>query len=46
VYNNLVKHFDEGKVSSDLDVKERLSKYRLMVSGSAALPQAQMERWQ
>jgi malonyl-CoA/methylmalonyl-CoA synthetase len=37
VYNNLVRYFEEN-VFNAAEVKSRLSKYRLMVSGSAALP--------
>lgn len=45
VYNNLVRHFDESGMSAE-KVKERLGRYRLMISGSAALPAAQMQRWE
>ena len=46
VYNNLATHFKNGKVGTDpAEVKEILSRFRLMVSGSAALPVTQMEEW-
>ena len=41
VYNNLATHVKDGKLRdsfSDQQVKDILMKYRLMVSGSAALP--------
>jgi acyl-CoA synthetase (AMP-forming)/AMP-acid ligase II len=37
VYNNLIRHFEDTAMHADI-VKEKLSRYRLMVSGSAALP--------
>ena len=48
VYNNLAKYIKDGKLRdthTDEEVKEILSRYRLMVSGSAALPVTQMAEW-
>jgi len=46
VYNNLAKHLTDGKLAvPPSQVKEMLLKYRLMVSGSAALPETQMDEW-
>ena len=45
VYSNLARHLLDGKLSashSNDKVRDILSKYRLMVSGSAALPEPQM----
>ena len=49
IYSNLVAHIhseakqEEGYRSR---VKDRLSKYRLMVSGSAALPETLFKEWE
>ena len=48
VYNILAKYIKDGKLRDtylDEQVKEILLRYRLMVSGSAALPETQMEEW-
>lgn len=47
IYNNLAKHLLHGSHEFDdlEEVKENLSKLRLMVSGSAALPVTQMDEW-
>ena len=49
IYGNLATHIrNEGAKDSSYKalVKERLSKYRLMVSGSAALPETLFRDWE
>lgn len=51
IYGNLTNHIrQEAKNSVNADylkaVKDRLSKYRLMVSGSAALPETSFHEWE
>ena len=49
VYNNLVSHLDAGKLDTTFsreEIKYRLLQYRLMVSGSAALPIPLPHRWE
>ena len=48
VYNNLVKHLEDENLNKMTreTIKERLMRYRLMVSGSAALPVSQMHKWE
>lgn len=53
IYFNLINYYDENLVKSDGtgkytadQIREKLSKIRLMVSGSTALPDAIMERWE
>jgi len=53
VYNNLIKHRQQsgsssssGSEWSEEEVRDRLRQYRLMVSGSAALPETQMDAWE
>jgi len=45
VYYSLIKYYHEQKLDKKL-VKERLSKFRLMVAGSASLPGPTLEEWQ
>jgi malonyl-CoA/methylmalonyl-CoA synthetase len=45
VYYSLIKYYHEKKLDKKL-VKERLSKFRLMVAGSASLPGPTLEEWQ
>ena len=46
IYYNLIKHKEENKVKfSNEEIKRRLQRLRLMVSGSAALPEPVMEKW-
>jgi len=41
IYNTLTRYLNEGKMDVNREqIRESLSKYRLMVSGSAALPEA------
>ena len=49
VYALLTRHLLEGKLDQDFtsqQIREILSGYRLMVSGSAALPEPQMKQWE
>ena len=47
VYYNLIKHFNEKLAASkSATVRERLSKFRLMVAGSASLPGPTLEEWE
>ena len=47
VYNSLTRHLNDGKVDKSRDEIRRIfsQQYRLMVSGSAALPETQMASW-
>jgi len=47
VYNSLTRHLNDGKVDKTREEIRRIfsSQYRLMVSGSAALPETQMASW-
>jgi malonyl-CoA/methylmalonyl-CoA synthetase len=46
IYYNLIKHYDECMTVQDqAEVKVKLSQLRLIVSGSAALPESVMDRW-
>jgi malonyl-CoA/methylmalonyl-CoA synthetase len=48
IYGSLINYIrEQSKVEADFErrVKQRLSKYRLMVSGSAALPEPHFHEW-
>lgn len=48
VYANLARYYIDGGLEQDYSpqkIQELLSAYRLMVSGSAALPVSQMDEW-
>lgn len=45
IYYSLLKHYHEQKLDPTL-VKERLSRFRLMVAGSASLPSPTLEEWE
>ena len=45
IYFKLIAHLDDQSASYQAEVKTCLEKFRLMVSGSAALPISVMEKW-
>ena len=45
IYNNLTNHVNTLDAAEQARIRERLSRYRLMVSGSAALPESQFHDW-
>jgi malonyl-CoA/methylmalonyl-CoA synthetase len=45
IYYKLIAHFDTLPASEQQAISRRLKDFRLMVSGSAALPVSVMERW-
>ncbi|CDW89144.1 long-chain fatty acid--ligase [Stylonychia lemnae] len=50
IYYNLIKYYDdhEGQINSldQNELKQRLQRLRLMISGSASLPEPVMARWE
>lgn len=49
IYFNLIKYYDETLITTShtpASIRDKLSKIRLMVSGSAALPDKIMNRWE
>lgn len=53
IYYYLIAYFEDGKILSELnkeyspeEIKEKLQRIRLMVSGSAALPEKVMKKWE
>lgn len=46
IYFKLISHFESLDDAQKKTLSESLSKFRLMVSGSAALPVSVMEKWQ
>jgi malonyl-CoA/methylmalonyl-CoA synthetase len=45
IYYKLIAHWEKLKEEQQQKISERLEKFRLMVSGSAALPVSVMEKW-
>lgn len=46
IYYKLIAHFDQLPAQEQAAIRERLTSFRLMVSGSAALPVSVMDRWE
>ncbi len=46
IYYKLIAHWDTLSLSAQLELKECFSHFRLMISGSAALPVTVMDRWE
>jgi malonyl-CoA/methylmalonyl-CoA synthetase len=46
IYRYLIEHYENNGLEEQAsDVKRKLKGFRLMVSGSASLPQMTMQRW-
>ena len=45
IYYKLIQHYDALPLEERLRISDRLADFRLMVSGSAALPVSVLERW-
>lgn len=46
IYFKLIAHFETLNTESQIELSEKIRKFRLMVSGSAALPISVMEKWE
>ena len=45
IYYKLITYWDQLPVAYQMEISDKLSKFRLMVSGSAALPVSTLEKW-
>lgn len=46
IFNKLIQYYEAEGMSEKADkIKKQIKHYRLMVSGSSALPEKSMEKW-